>query len=406
MAVALAFGRGLRVGRQRCCGTGIRFTSTSRRILFCSEDFPAGPRLLEDALSRKGLADMWTISTCHHTKVDNHLEGCDVCVPLMAIIDQDRIERASASGLKVIYQYGAGLDGVDFDAARSCGVVVANIPAGGSGNGASTAEHALFLLLGLLRKYHKSQDILLSRTLGLPLGETLMGKTIGILGFGSIGTELAKRLQACGARVVGIRRGEWNSGNSAFTDVKANFRPKQQKKNLKKESDFELEDVMGTMDALVVACPLNPETRSLVNEDLLALGKEGLLLVNVARGGIVCLDSVTKGLKSGLLGGFGTDVFWQEPFPLPEEDPDKHQGGVGPLLSLQNIGYNILLTPHVGGVTRLSYGHMAKTMADRLEAFFSPASVSDNDMSGWGWEEGDGCVVSATKRDRGLCHTQ
>mmetsp|Transcript_22381 Transcript_22381/g.33341 ORF Transcript_22381/g.33341 Transcript_22381/m.33341 type:complete len:377 (+) Transcript_22381:165-1295(+) len=353
-----------------------------RTILFCSTDFREGARLVRQRLS-KSSPGMWNIISCDHDQVEKHLPYCDVAVPLMGKLDRKRIEMGANAKLKLIYQYGAGLEGVDFEAAKDNGIAIANIPAKFTGNGMSTSELALFLLLGLIKKYHETQVSLKNREIGYPLGGTLSGKTVAIIGFGSIGKELAKRLRACEVKIIGVRRGKWTPEDASMCDIVARM------------DDSMMEEVREA-DAVVTACPLNNETRGMINSDFLSQMRKGLLLINVARGGIVDKDAVFEGLESGRLGGYAADVHWQEPFPYEEDDPEGFQGGVGPLHALRDKGANVMLTPHVGGITELTYGLQTEMFSDRVEAFFS--SEAEGILENWGYVEGNGCALPAITR--------
>ncbi|KAK6937988.1 D-isomer specific 2-hydroxyacid dehydrogenase, NAD-binding domain, partial [Dillenia turbinata] len=119
-------------------------------------------------------------------------------------LDSNIISRAKK--MKLIMQYGVGLEGVEINAATKCGIKVARIPGGTSGNAASCAEMAIYLMIGLLRKQNEMQISIKEKKLGEPIGETLLGKTVIILGFGSIGISLAKRLKAFGVKIIATKR--------------------------------------------------------------------------------------------------------------------------------------------------------------------------------------------------------
>ncbi|GMI81690.1 hypothetical protein like AT1G72190 [Hibiscus trionum] len=170
-----------------------------------------------------------------------------------------------------------------------------------------------------------------------------------ILGFGNIGFELAKRLKPFGVKVIATKR-SWSSNSEVLT-------PKAfPSRNGVIDGLIDKKGIHGDVyefasNADIVACclSLNKETVGIVNQSFLSSMKKGALLVNVARGGLLDYEAVVHHLESGHLGGLGTDVAWTEPF-----DPDD------PILKFKNV----ILTPHVAGVTEHSYRIMAKVVGD------------------------------------------
>ncbi|KAL1219878.1 D-3-phosphoglycerate dehydrogenase 1 [Cardamine amara subsp. amara] len=240
--------------------------------------------------------------------------------------------------MKLIMQYGVGLEGVDIDAATKYGIKVARIPSEGTGNAASCSEMAIYLMLGLLKKQNEMQISVRSRLLGVPAGDTLFGKTVFILGYGNIGRELAKRLKPFESRVIATKR-SWtasiNDSDSSLVDEKG--------------SHEDIYTFAGKADIVVVCLTLNKETADVVNNKFICSMKKGALLINISRGGLINYESTYENLESGHLGGLGIDVAWSEPF-----DPND------PILKFKNV----IITPHVAGVTEYSYLSMAKIVGD------------------------------------------
>jgi phosphoglycerate dehydrogenase-like enzyme len=184
----------------------------------------------------------------------------------------------------------------------------------------TVAEHAVALLLALVRHVPEAVRNMSGgtwdQTNAVRIG-TLHGATVAVIGFGNIGRDVAVRLRGFGARVVAVTR----SGRAdPLADEAA-------------RSD-ELLDVLARSDAVVVAVPLNAQTRHLVGADALAALRPHALVVNVARGGVIDHDALRDALREGRLGGAGLDV--TEPEPLPPDDP---------LWAMPNV----LITPHVAG---------------------------------------------------------
>ncbi len=233
---------------------------------------------------------------------------------------------AAAQGLKIIAKNGAGIDSVDLAEAARRGIAVAVAP---GANADAVAEHAVALMLALVRDLPKLDRRL--RDGGWEgtsyLGRDFRGSTVGIVGYGSIGRSTAKLASALGARVVVVRR---SGGADDF------------------EVETDLDALLARVDILSLHCPLTEQTRRLIGQRELALMKPGALLVNTARGAVVDETALVEALRSGRLGGAGLDTFEVEPIAAGN-----------PLLALDNV----LLTPHVAGVTRDAALRVATTTA-------------------------------------------
>ncbi|XP_031744549.1 uncharacterized protein LOC101215987 isoform X4 [Cucumis sativus] len=262
-----------------------------------------------------------------------------ICVVKMMKFDFDLISRASQ--MKLIVQFGVGLDGVDVDAATKRGIKVARIPSGVTGNALSCAEMAIYLMLGLLRKQKEMQIAVDHKMLGVPTGDTLLGKTVFIMGFGNIGLELAKRLRPFGVRIIATKR-SWTENSSQLNGASEDLVDQ-------KGAHEDIQKFASIADIVVCCLCLNSETVGVVNKSFLSSMRKGSLLVNVARGRLLDYQSTLHSLESGHLGGLGMDVAWTEPF-----DPND------PILKFNNV----ICTPHVAGVTEHSYRSMAKVIGD------------------------------------------
>ncbi|HEX5047114.1 MAG TPA: NAD(P)-dependent oxidoreductase [Gammaproteobacteria bacterium] len=189
-------------------------------------------------------------------------------------------------------------------------------------NSTTVAEHALLLLLALVRRMPALAAAQTRRDWAFdavrPQLSTLRGKHVAILGFSYIGREVAALCSACGARVTGIAR-------TARTDASG----------VAIEAVARLRDVLAAADALVIAAPLTDETRGIVNAENLAALERGALVVNVSRGGLVATPDLLAALDSGQVGGAGLDV--TDPEPLPAGHP---------LWTRPNV----IITPHVAGI--------------------------------------------------------
>lgn len=310
------------------------------KVLFCGQQFTSSYHYTTEYLSKSPYIQVDDVPL---SEVPNVIGNYHLIIPRMMNLDSDIISRAKK--LKLILQFGVGLEGVDVDAATNHGIRVARIPADVTGNAASCSEMGIYLMLGLLRKQKEMELSVKLRRLGEPAGGTLFGKTVFILGFGNIGRELAKRLKPFDVKILATKR--------SWTSLQANDAPG------KNDSIADLVDEKGNHDDIyeyaskadIVVCCLNMnrETAGVVNHSFIQSMKKGAFLVNIARGGLLDYDAVAQSLKSGHLGGLGIDVAWTEPF-----DPND------PILHFPNV----LITPHVGGVTEYSYRSMAKVVGD------------------------------------------
>ncbi|PON79383.1 Erythronate-4-phosphate dehydrogenase [Parasponia andersonii] len=283
------------------------------RVLFCGHDFPASHNYTREYLQNYPSVQVDDVPL---DDVPNVIENYHICVVKNKKMDSHLISLAKQ--MKLIMQFGVGLEGVDIDSATKNGIKVARIPGDVTGNAASCAEMAIYLMLGLLRKQNDMQISIEQRKLGEPTGETLLGKTVFILGFGNIGIDLAKRLRPFGVKIIATKR-SWTSHSLQCSTYGGDV----------------LVDKKGS------------------HEDIYKFASEadivGALLVNIARGGLLDYEAVYHNLQSKHLGGLGIDVAWTEPL-----NPDD------PILKFNNV----IITPHVAGVTEYSYRTMAKVVGE------------------------------------------
>jgi phosphoglycerate dehydrogenase-like enzyme len=211
------------------------------------------------------------VSQCSAENFRNQIAEVDVIIPFMQQIDSGMIN--SAKKLKMIMQFGVGLEGVDINAAITKNVWVCSIPGALCGNAQSCAEHSIYLALSVLRNQKQMQVSLTQGLIGCPTGRTLFGSRILIYGFGGIGQQLAKRLSSFDAEVVAVTRTLPPTGSSL---------PCQ-------EFVRELGDIAAfprlasSADVVFICCTQNPSTVGLVDESFISHLKEGAVIVNVAR---------------------------------------------------------------------------------------------------------------------------
>jgi D-3-phosphoglycerate dehydrogenase len=222
----------------------------------------------------------------------------------------------AAPQLRVVGRAGVGVDNVDVEAATQRGVVVMNTPAG---NTITTAELTFTMLLSLARKVPQAHGTMVAGKWDRKLfqGVELAGKTLGVLGMGRIGTEVAKRAIAFGMRVVGY--------DPFLTEARA--------KALGIELATELDMVYREADFITVHMPVTEQTKGMLNTAAFSKMKPGVRIVNCARGEIIVENDLIAALDSGKVAAAGLDVFIVE--PLAADHPfRKHP--------------NLILTPHLG----------------------------------------------------------
>jgi phosphoglycerate dehydrogenase-like enzyme len=301
------------------------------RVLFCGESFPeARKRLLKQPSAAE-----YEIAACRRDELSSAIRDADVAIPLMSRIDAAMIQ---SGHLRLIQQWGAGLEGVDLEAARAKGVCVANVPASGN-NADSVAEHVVLLILALLRDIPKCQDHVRQGVLGIPMGTMLAGRTVCLYGLGSIARATANRLRAFGVRLIGITR-EVREGKAAEFGLDAVY------------STTDRAAALAQTNILVICSKMTPEMRGVIDDSALRAMPPGGYVVNAARGGLIDREAFLAALRDGHLAGAGLDVYWEEPI-----SPDD------PLLALPNV----IATPHIAGVTDRSYDEIAVAVAKNLE---------------------------------------
>lgn len=243
---------------------------------------------------------------------------------------------AALTRCRVVGRLGVGLDNIDVAACESRGMRV--IPASGA-NALSVAEYVVTSALVLLRgAYASTAEVAAGRwpRAALGNGREAAGKTLGLIGFGAIGQLTGRLARALGMRVIAFDA-MMDRDHPAFADGTA--------------ACAGLDEVVQTADVISLHVPLVDATRGLFDAARIASMKPGAVLVNTARGGIVDEVALAAALKAGRLGGAAIDVFGQEPLPA-----SPHFEGCP----------NLILTPHIAGVTAESNERVSFLIADKL----------------------------------------
>jgi phosphoglycerate dehydrogenase-like enzyme len=240
---------------------------------------------------------------------------------------------AGAPRLRIISRFGVGFDAIDVAAADDLGVWVTTTP---GTNEHSVADMALAMLLALARQL---VPVALATRAGQwerPAGLELRGLTLGLVGFGRIGRQVALRARAFGMELV---ISDVVEDQAAAAELGGRY--------------VSLETLLSTSDFVSLHAPASPQTRNLINRQTLARMKRSAYLVNTARGELVDEEALAAALREGQIAGAALDVFKREP-----------PGAADPLLGLANL----LPLPHIAGVTRQSSAAMAALSAENILA--------------------------------------
>lgn len=306
--------------------------------------------LICDPVSPKGIALLQQRPEFKVTVLDKRLPEAELIpivkeVQAMVVRSETKITAKvmeAAPNLKVVGRAGVGVDNVDVDAATRRGVVVMNTP---GGNTISTAELSFSMLMALARKIPQAHGSMKAGEWNRKAfsGTELYNKTLGVLGMGRIGTEVAKRALAFGMKVL------------AYDPYIALSRAKALGVEL-----AELDEIFAKADFLTVHMPMSDETRGMVNAAAFAKMKKGVRVINCARGGIINEADLIAAVQSGKVAGAALDVYEAE--PLPKESP---------LRALPQI----IMTPHLGASTEEAQENVGIEIAEAIAAYLLQGEV-------------------------------
>jgi phosphoglycerate dehydrogenase-like enzyme len=243
----------------------------------------------------------------------------DILMPSDAMITPEVVD--AAPRLRLIQQTAAGTERIDRSAAVARGIPICNAP---GLNHVAAAETALYLLLALAHRAPLAARSFATRELGVPLGIELCGKTLGVIGMGRVGTAVAERARGLGMTVIELGRAATAAERTAF---------------------------LAAADAISIHCPLTSETRGMIDAAAFAAMRPGVLLVNVARGGVIDRSALIAALATDRIGGVGLDVHWEEP-PDPGD----------PLYADPRV----VALPHLGGSSVEAFGRIRDLVLDNL----------------------------------------
>ena len=301
--------------------------------------------LVRESIAAAGLEllrSKFDVDDDQDTPLEEIIDRYDAIVVRSATkLTADLIDRAT--NLKMIGRAGVGVDNVDVEAATRRGIVVANAP---ESTVVSAAEQTVGLIVALARNIPQAHAALKQGRWERAKwgGVELQGKTLGVLGFGRIGQQVARRAIGLGMQVVAY---DPFVAEDRFRELGVEHAPSE-------------DEVLGAADFLTLHSPLTEETRGMINRDTIGRMKDGARLVNAARGALIDEDALAEALRSGKLAGAALDVFSTEPYD-------------GPLLELDDV----VVTPHLAASTDEAQDRAGVIIAEQVVAALEGGLVSN-----------------------------
>ncbi|HEX6880616.1 MAG TPA: phosphoglycerate dehydrogenase [Terriglobales bacterium] len=286
----------------------------------------------------------WTVLTADQVsgKLPQELADADALI-VRSAVQADAALLQHAGKLRVIGRAGVGVDNIDLDAATAKGIAVMNTP---GANAVAVAEHTLGLMLSMARQIPRANELMHQgkwekKSLQ---GTELRGKTLGVLGLGRIGVEVARRAQAFGMRVV------------AYDPFVPPIVAEQAGVELKP-----LDDVLKAADYISLHMALTPQTAGIIGPDAIQKMRKGVRLVNCARGELINEAAVAEGIKAGHIAGIATDVFTEEP---PKSSP---------LIGVPQV----IATPHIAGSTNEAQDAVGVQIAQQVKEYLKSGVIQN-----------------------------
>jgi lactate dehydrogenase-like 2-hydroxyacid dehydrogenase len=282
------------------------------------------------------------------------MRDCDVLVPAVTdSIDAELIAQAGER-LKLIANFGAGVNHIDLKAARARGIIVTNTPGVLTED---TADMTMALILSVPRRLAEGEKLVRSGewkgwSPGGMLGRRIGGKALGIVGMGRIGQAVARRARAFGLSIHYHNRHRL---------------PKVVEAELQAEWHPHLDELLGAIDILTLHTPLNADSRDLIDRRRISLLRPHVFVINASRGGILDEDALVEALEAGRLAGAGLDVWRHE----PEIDPR--------LLALPNV----VMTPHMGSATYEGRVASGEKVIQNIRMWADGHRPPDQVLEGW-----------------------
>ena len=307
------------------------------KIILAEKVSPATVAVFKDEPS-------WTVLTADQvgTRLAEELNDADALIVRSAVkVNGELLEHAQK--LRVIGRAGIGVDNIELPAATRKGIAVMNTP---GANAVAVAEQTIGMMLCLARHLPRANETTKAgkwekKSLE---GTELRGKTLGVIGLGRIGLEVASRAQAFGMKVV---------GHDPYISTEL---ARERKVELKT-----LDDLYPTADYISLHLALTPQTRGMINAESLTKMKKGVRIINCARGELINEAALAEALKSGHIGGAALDVFAPEP---PKDSP---------LLGLENV----MATPHIAGSTKEAQEAVGIQIAQQVKEYLSRGVIQN-----------------------------
>jgi len=261
-----------------------------------------------------------------------------------------------SSRLRLVQQWGVGVELIDIEACNRKKVLVCNVPSRGTGNAEGVAEIAILHLLLLTRRYHRALQNLGKKRLYAPQGVSLWGKKSTVIGLGNVGQCIVERLSSFGVAITGVNR---------------TLRPELKNLGLQELHGFDgLKPALTGSRFVFLALELNDATRGFAGDEFFSLLSKGSYFINVGRANLVERGALERALDEGILAGAGLDVFWNEP-----ADPGD------PLLSDPRV----VVTPHIGGITDAAFEKISDFVVEnvrRVASGLRPKSLLNPEVLG------------------------
>ncbi|MCL6217079.1 2-hydroxyacid dehydrogenase [Zunongwangia pacifica] len=279
----------------------------------------------------------------------NLAKGYDgVCVFVHDDLDEETLAILAENGVKFVVLRCAGFNNVNLAAAEKLGINVYRVPAYSP---EAVAEHAIALILTLNRKTHKAYNRIREGNFSLERlrGFNLHGKTVGVIGTGKIGSIFAKNMKGFGCNIIAYDKFE----NKEIIEQGGTY--------------VSFEKLLEQSDIISLHCPLNPETKHIINKESFKLMKDGMMLINTSRGPLINTVDTIEALKSGKLGYLGIDVYEQEEqlfFKDLSESVIKDDI-IARLISFPNV----LITAHQGFLTKEALQQIAEVTIQNIKDF-------------------------------------
>ena len=292
-----------------------------------------------DLTPLRDFGEVYVYNSTEDSELECRLADADVIVINKIKITKELMLKCPR--LKLICIFATGFDNVDTVAAGDIGIGVCNVPGYSTDSVVLYTVATVLALASRIREYNRYVTTGEYTKSGIPnklepVFHELAGKTWGIIGLGNRGKSVAKVAEAMGAKVIANKR----TPIDEYVCVDIN--------TLCRESDI-----------ITIHCPLNDATRGLISKEKIDLMKDGVIIVNEARGAVVCDQDIVSGIKSGKIGGFGSDVYTVEPF-----------GENHAFNSIMHMD-NVLLTPHCAWGAFESRSRCLKIICDNIRSFLN-----------------------------------